>query len=111
MAIELCREAVALLTPLDPDLEICLNNLANAVQMRFEQRGDPRDMNEAIDFYREALALCSPSHPTRYRSLSNLGNALQKRFEKSGDPADIEEAINWAEKPFFRPIFRIAICA
>jgi TPR repeat protein len=71
--------------------------------MRFEQRGDPRDMNEAIDFYREALALCSPSHPTRYRSLSNLGNALQKRFEKSGDPADIEEAIKLGREAVLPP--------
>ncbi|KAJ7844825.1 hypothetical protein B0H13DRAFT_2286274 [Mycena leptocephala] len=70
-----------------------LNNLAAAVQTRFEQWGDPKDIDEAITLHREALEICAAPHPDRGMSLNNLANAVQRRFEQQGDPNDINEAI------------------
>ena len=40
-----------------------LNNLASAVQTRFEQFGVLLDLDKAIDFHEEVLTLRLPGHP------------------------------------------------
>ncbi|KAJ7210756.1 hypothetical protein GGX14DRAFT_624867 [Mycena pura] len=70
-----------------------LNKLATAVQTRFKQWGDPRDIDEAITLHRDALEIHSAPHSDRGSSLNKLATALQTRFEKQGDPRDIDEAI------------------
>ncbi|KAJ7478768.1 tetratricopeptide repeat-containing protein [Mycena galericulata] len=67
--------------------------LAGVVKTRFEQRGDPKDIDEAITLYTEALDIHAAPHPLRGRSLNDLGNAIQTRFKQQGDPKDIDEAI------------------
>jgi hypothetical protein len=70
-----------------------LNNLANAVQARFKQRGDTKDIDEAIMLHRRALEIHAVPHPNRGGSLNNLAVAVKARFEQCGDPKDIDEAI------------------
>jgi acyl carrier protein phosphodiesterase len=40
-----------------------LNNLANAVETRFKQHGNPKDIDEAIKLHREALEIYAAPHP------------------------------------------------
>ncbi|KAJ7258274.1 CHAT domain-containing protein [Mycena rebaudengoi] len=70
-----------------------LNNLGYAVIRRFEQRGDPKDIEEAITLHREALELRAAPHSDRGTSLNNLANGVQLQFMQRGDPKDIDEAI------------------
>ncbi|KAJ7448838.1 tetratricopeptide repeat-containing protein [Mycena galericulata] len=97
-----------------------LNLLAAAVRTKFEQQGDPRDIDEAITLHREALEICAsphpewsdpkdideaitlhrtaleifaPPHPLQGSYLNNLAIAIYTRFERQGDPEDIDEAI------------------
>ncbi|KAJ7906427.1 hypothetical protein B0H13DRAFT_1880582 [Mycena leptocephala] len=70
-----------------------LNDLACAVQTRYEQQGDSEDIDEALSLLREALEIHAARHPCRAMSLNNLANAVQTQFEQCGDPKDIDEAI------------------
>lgn len=56
-ALELHREALALRQSPHPDRGMSLNNLAAAIQTRFEQQGNAVDVTEAIELHKEALAL------------------------------------------------------
>jgi tetratricopeptide (TPR) repeat protein len=71
-----------------------LNNLADALQTRFEQRGAPNDLDETISLHREALLLWPAPHPDRSTSLNNFANALQTCFKQRGAPNDLDEAIS-----------------
>ncbi|KAF9232419.1 TPR-like protein [Melanogaster broomeanus] len=62
-----------------------LHNLANALSRRFEQRGDGKDLDEAIQHHRTALQLRPEGHPDCSASLINLAN--------QGDGKDLDEAI------------------
>jgi hypothetical protein len=75
-AISSHREALTLHPPGHPDRSSSLNNLANALQTRFEQLGRVEDLEDAISSHREALTLRPPGHPDRSSSLNNLANAL-----------------------------------
>ncbi|KAG0707083.1 CHAT domain-containing protein [Suillus ampliporus] len=70
-----------------------LNNVANSLQVRFQQRGAPSDLDEAIELYRAALALSPAGHSYQSVSLDNLANILQDRFEQRGALSDLDEAI------------------
>ncbi|KAF9232568.1 hypothetical protein BU15DRAFT_67358, partial [Melanogaster broomeanus] len=70
-----------------------ISNLANALQMRFEQRGDGKDLDEAIGHHQSALQLTPEGHPQHSSSLDNLASALRIRFELRGDEKDLDEAI------------------
>ncbi|KAJ6522394.1 hypothetical protein B0H19DRAFT_1348589 [Mycena capillaripes] len=75
------------------DQERLLNNLADALHTRFKQKGQMKDINEAIELHRRALALRPPPHPKRGISLNNLAIAVKARFNQQGDSIDLEEAI------------------
>jgi tetratricopeptide (TPR) repeat protein len=68
-----------------------MNNLANALDFRFEMRLMDSDINEQIELRRAALQLCTAMD--RAKRLSNLANSLARRFAVSGRQADLEEAI------------------
>jgi len=53
-----------------------LNNLAIALQTRFEQGGQQNDLDDSISMHRQALELRPLSHPDRSQSFNNLANAL-----------------------------------
>ncbi|KAJ6522364.1 tetratricopeptide repeat-containing protein [Mycena vulgaris] len=69
-----------------------LEKLASALHMRFEQRENLKDINEAIGVTNELLE-ANPEH--RGINLINLAHFLQVRFEHQpvGDPNDIEKII------------------
>jgi len=78
-----------------PDRSGLLNNLANLLSKRFEQKGDFKDREESIRSLREALGLCPAPHPNRSGLLNNLANLLSKRFKQKGDFEDREESIRF----------------
>ncbi|KAJ6632323.1 CHAT domain-containing protein [Mycena sp. CBHHK59/15] len=92
-AIQLYREALALHPSSHPDHGKCLNNLANAVKTRFDQRGDQQDIDEATELHREALAHHPSPHANHRHSLNSLASAILARFEQWRDPQDINEVI------------------
>ncbi len=79
--------------PSHPGRSRCLNGLANALLVRFNQAGQRGDLDEAIMLHTEALDLLAPPHPERYSSLTNLANTLATRFELAGHPSDFDGAI------------------
>ncbi|KAJ6554774.1 CHAT domain-containing protein, partial [Mycena capillaripes] len=92
-AIELYREALALLAASHQNGGRSLNRLANAIHTKFEQQGDPKNIDEAIKLHREALALHGASHPERGIFLNHLALGVRIRFHRCGNPEDIDEAI------------------
>jgi tetratricopeptide (TPR) repeat protein len=77
-----------------PDRSGSLNNLANALQTRFNQRGASNDLDEGIYLHREALLLRPAPHPGRPTLLNNLAEALQTRFKQRGASNDLDETIS-----------------
>ena len=67
---------------------------ANLLQTRFEQLGQPEDLDNAISLHRHALELQPAGHPDRSASLNNLGTSLHTRFEQSGQLEDLDEAMS-----------------
>jgi tetratricopeptide (TPR) repeat protein len=91
--ITLCREAVALLPAEHPLQAGLYNNLANALQTRYEMAGSSDLLDEAITLLREALALRPAGHPDRAISCNNLASALQARYNETGSSDLLDEAI------------------
>jgi tetratricopeptide (TPR) repeat protein len=85
----------ALLQPAPyPDRSMSLNNLASALQTRFQRRGVSSDLNEAILFHHEALLLRPAPRPDRPRLLNCIANALRIRFQHLGACFDLDEGIS-----------------
>ncbi|KAG1812096.1 CHAT domain-containing protein [Suillus subaureus] len=78
-----------------PDRSMSLNNLANSLQARFEQRGALSDLEKAIELHRAALAFRPLGHPDRSVSLNNLAKSLRARFEQQSVSSDLEEAFGF----------------
>ncbi|KAJ6524601.1 CHAT domain-containing protein [Mycena vulgaris] len=76
-----------------PDRASLLENLAIIVNTRFQQRGDPTDIDEAFRLHHEALALRQAPHPDRASSLNNLASTVHERFRQRGAATDIDEAV------------------
>ncbi|EAU86168.2 mucin-like protein 1 [Coprinopsis cinerea okayama7 len=91
--IALHREALDLRPHGHPHRAGSLNNLANALSTRFDNKGDFRDLDECIALHREALDLHPHGHPDRASSLNNLAVALSTRFGNKGDFRDLDECI------------------
>src|SRR5258708_265808 len=79
--VEQCRAALQGYPPGHFNRSTFLNNLANSLHIRFQQRGVPSDLDEALEVHRTALALRPPGHPDRSISLNNLASVLQTRFQ------------------------------
>ncbi|KAF9230249.1 CHAT domain-containing protein [Melanogaster broomeanus] len=73
-----------------------LHNLANALSTRFQQQGDGKDLDEAIQHHRTALQLRPEGHPDRSASLNNLSRTLLRHFDQQPDQAIIQEAFQHA---------------
>ncbi|KAF8182738.1 CHAT domain-containing protein [Mycena galopus ATCC 62051] len=72
-----------------------LSAAANSMLKKFDQLGDPNDLDEAIRLHRKALALRPQPHPNRSDSLNNLANTVLTRSEQGGDSNDVDEAITF----------------
>jgi CHAT domain-containing protein len=75
-----------------------LNNLAIALQIRYNKLDVSEDLNEAIDLYRESLRLKRLDDPERHRTLFNLGSVLCSRFTTTQKNEDVEEAIRLCQE-------------
>jgi hypothetical protein len=92
-AVGLYREALMLQSIPHPKRSMSLNNLGNALDMRFMQTGVIEDLDKAITLHREALALLPAPHPDRPSSLNNLATVLETRFTQTGSIEEMNEAI------------------
>ncbi|KAG0691597.1 TPR-like protein [Suillus ampliporus] len=92
-AIERYQDALVLCPPGHSLRSMCLNNLAQSLLTRFEQRGVQSDLDEAIERYQDALVLCPPGHSVQSMCLNNLALSLFTRFEQCGVQSDLDEAI------------------
>ncbi|KAJ7203815.1 CHAT domain-containing protein [Mycena pura] len=87
-SIQLHRGALAL----NPDGIGSLVNLAHALQILFEQKGDLDILEEAIKLLNKVLTLLPTSNPHRSIPLSSLADAFHARFKRQGDLKDLEQA-------------------
>ncbi|KAF8184340.1 CHAT domain-containing protein [Mycena galopus ATCC 62051] len=71
-----------------------LTNLGNSLLTRFEQLGDPSDINQSVSKLETAVRITPDGHPDKARQLSTLGTSLQSRFEQAGDLTDMNESIS-----------------
>ena len=73
-SITLSEESpIGICPPVHPGRSIRLNNLANAIQVRFEQKGDIEDIDKAIILNEESLTLRPPGYHLRPSSLDHFG--------------------------------------
>ncbi|KAJ7124332.1 CHAT domain-containing protein [Mycena epipterygia] len=70
-----------------------IENLATAIQIRFEEQGNPQDIDQAMQLHHQVLALHPEARPNDSVSLHNLANIFRIRSEHRGDPEDIGKAI------------------
>jgi tetratricopeptide (TPR) repeat protein len=75
----------------DPDQAARLSNLAGSLEDRYDQTGNPVDLDEAADALRRAVGLSDPHRGASH--LSNLSGALQRRYMHNGDQRDLDEAL------------------
>lgn len=69
-----------------------LNNLANALQSRFQQFHELNDLELSIQHSSAALHLLPTYHPDRLQTLRTLAGGLFERFRQKGDAVDLETA-------------------
>ncbi|KAF8594676.1 TPR-like protein [Ceratobasidium sp. AG-I] len=88
------RRAVRITPDIQVNLKaICINNLASALDTRFDHLGELADLDECILVMNETVLDGPSGYPENARSLDNLGYYLEKRFEHLGNLADINLAI------------------
>ncbi|WP_314178216.1 CHAT domain-containing protein [Streptomyces winkii] len=68
-------------------------NLSLALRMRYEQRGDPADLETSERTARTALRAVDPGDPHLPSLLNNLSTALVSRSSRTGDAVAVTEAI------------------
>jgi tetratricopeptide (TPR) repeat protein len=90
-AIKVYREVLPLQSQsADPNCMVSVSALATALSIRFQQTGNLRDINEAIDLQKVSLA---PSDPNHNRALHNLAAAFYLRHSRNSNSADLDKAI------------------
>ena len=93
------EEAPRLPLPGHPNRSFPLDNLAEILEMRFEQFGELADLKRAVALNEEA-----PGHPNRSSPLNNLANILRTRFEQLPELTDLNRvAILHEEAPKLHP--------
>lgn len=80
----------------DPEQAARLSNLAGNLEDRYDQTGNPADLDEAVDALRQAVGLSDPDRGVSH--LSNLSGALQRRYMDSGNQPDLDEALATARQ-------------
>lgn len=92
LAVGAARNAVACSVP-GPAMALRLSGLGSALQSHFEQRGDPDDLDQAVDAQHDALDMLPAEHPDRPGVVNNLASALDARYEHVGTREDLAAAI------------------
>ncbi|KAG2099237.1 CHAT domain-containing protein [Suillus discolor] len=82
-----------------------LDELARAVDARFDRHGSIDDLDTSIQLGREAVSLCPEGHADRDTYLNNLASSLLSRFGHRGNHNDLDEAISLHEAALqLRPV-------
>lgn len=96
-AVTMLRAAAESLAEADPDRAMLANNLANFHSQRFENGGEPADLQETVRWARAAVRAGAGSlDETRYRR--TLGNFLVLRFRSTGVLGDLRDAVTELER-------------
>jgi len=75
-----------------------LLSLGQLLTIRYEDHGNPADIEQAVDNLRAALAEVSQRDPGRVAYLDSLGHALWARYEGgAGSPEDVAESVRLLE--------------
>ena len=77
-----------------------MNELADALRMRFEWAGDIGDIDRAIATARSGAASSLTGSTQEANCLATLSVALLRRHERTGSPVDLAHAIEAGEKAF-----------
>ncbi|KAG1888265.1 CHAT domain-containing protein [Suillus subluteus] len=96
--IQLRRVVLELCPPGHQDCPSALNELAKAVEARFDEHGSIEDLEESIKLGREAISLCPEGHPDCQAYLNNLAASIISRFDHQGKSDDLDEAISLLEE-------------
>jgi len=81
------------MAPDHPDRATYLSGLGTALRTRFDARGRPADIDEAVQISRAAAQTPNHHEINRARYLSNLAAALSTRFRHRRDPTDLDDAV------------------
>ena len=100
-AIKIYKDAIELMDDNNQTIVYCLNDLANATLIKFENDGRPDDADQAVHYYLEAIA-----HLERFplikvekpRYFVGLGNAFFIKFEMWDQIADLNQAIYYYQE-------------
>jgi len=83
----------------DPlDRAATLSNLGLALRFRYEQRGDPADLNAAVRDGEQATTAAPADDPRLASYLSNYSSALLLRFEQLGGQGDLQAAMTASDQ-------------
>lgn len=93
LAVALMRRIVTTLSPADPELGMCLANLAIVTQTLAETTGDVARLDEAISAGRLAITAFGPADPRRTVAMVAVAVALRRKSGGSGSLAELDEAI------------------
>lgn len=93
-AINLHRMAIRLSPDQHPALHDYLNNLAIALQSRFELYGDSADLSEALSAILRAIDITPKGDRFLPALLDKLGELLWEKFERDAGPDDLSKVIS-----------------
>ena len=93
-AINLHRLAIRLSPDQHPTLHNYLNNLALALQSRFELYGDSADLSEALSAILRAIDITPKGDRFLPALLDKLGELLWEKFEPDAAPDDLSKMIS-----------------
>jgi tetratricopeptide (TPR) repeat protein len=81
-------------TPEDhPDYGMYLNNLGNALELRFQRMGLMNDLDRAFMAIEKAIKQTPVGYPNRVGYLNNFGIVLHKQFDQTGSIDTLDRAI------------------
>jgi len=95
LAIDHLRTAVRETPPQAPDRHVVLADLATALDIRSDLRGDPgaEDLEEAMALEVQVIAMFPPGSPHAALATGNLGQSLFHRYTRTSDPDDLDESV------------------
>ncbi|KAG8918515.1 hypothetical protein FRC02_002325 [Tulasnella sp. 418] len=74
--------------------------LADCLQTRHEEVGDPKDLKESITYRKGALLLCNEDSPERATIMNELAIGLKKWFDEQGGIEHLEMAASYYRQAF-----------
>ncbi|KAK4194022.1 CHAT domain-containing protein [Triangularia verruculosa] len=82
----------------DPTRALNMSTLGVEHRLRYQQKGNEQDLNEAVRLGSRALEAIQRDHPYRTTILNNLGHTLILQYEATGRREALDQAIQGAEE-------------